>query len=80
MRNNIATFDAMAINTTNTYQLAKTVFETLALKEDMYIELEHKDLPTFRKHLSEMIKRKKSCSKFASRYLHDGRVKIIRID
>jgi hypothetical protein len=61
MRNNKTNFVVMASNISNTYQLAKQIFETLALKEDIVIQLEYKDLPLFRKHLSEMIKRKKSC-------------------
>lgn len=80
MRNNKTNFVVMASNSTNTYQLAKQVFETLGYKEDIVIQIEHKDIPLFRKHLSEMIKRKKSTVKFASRQQYDGSVKVIRIE
>jgi len=80
MRNNKTNFVVMASNVSNTYQIAKQIFETLELKEDIVIHIDYKDLPLFRKHLSEMIKRKKSTVKFASRQQYDGSIKVIRIE
>jgi hypothetical protein len=68
----------MAQNVTNTYQIAKLVFDTLGLKEDMILEIDVEKLPTFRKHLSEMIKRQQSSVKYATRTMGD-KVKVFRI-
>lgn len=68
----------MATNTTNTYQIAKIVFDTLGLKDDVFVDIPQKNLPIFRKHLSEMIKRKNSSSKYATRII-GKKVKVIRI-
>ena len=68
----------MANNATNTYQQAKHIFETLGLKEDVTLDVPIENVSIFRKHLSEMIKRKKSSNKYATRAL-ENTVKIIRI-
>lgn len=78
MRNNIY-LCCMAYNKTNTYQLAKKVFESLGLKEDVVLEIDEKDLPIFRKHLSEMIKRQQSSFRYASRKIGD-KTRIFRIN
>ena len=68
----------MAQNVTNTYQIAKLVFDTLGLKEDMILDIDVEKLPIFRKHLSEMIKRQQSSVKYATRVIGD-KVKVFRI-
>jgi hypothetical protein len=68
----------MAQNTTNTYQIAKVVFDTLGLKEDMILDIDVEKLPIFRKHLSEMIKRQQSSFKYATRII-GNKVKVFRI-
>lgn len=78
MRNNITTFAYMAQDKTNTYQYAKEIFNTLALKEDTTINVNPADIRIFRKHLSEMIKRQQSGNKYATR-LEGNRLKVIRI-
>ena len=78
MRKNNTTFVGMSTNTTNTYGIAKQIFETLGLKEDTIAPVHPDNLKTFRKHLSEMIKRQKSNNKYATRLVGD-KVMIIRI-
>lgn len=68
----------MATDKTQTYGKAKMVFTTLGLKEDIFIDMDAEDLPTFRKHLSEMIKRQKSSNQYATRISGKG-IKIVRI-
>lgn len=78
MRRKNTIFVNMANNITNTYELAKKVFECLSLKEDTVINVSGSNVRIFRKHLSEMIKRKKSNCRFATRRIGDD-LKIIRI-
>lgn len=68
----------MAHNLTNTYQQAKQIFETLGLKEDTMLDIPIENISIFRKHLSEMIKRKKSSNKYATRIMGSS-VKVVRI-
>jgi DNA primase catalytic subunit len=68
----------MATDKTQTYGKAKMVFTTLGLKEDLFIDMDVDDLPTFRKHLSEMIKRQKSNNLYATRISGKG-IKVVRI-
>lgn len=68
----------MATDKTQTYGKAKMVFTTLGLKEDTIIDIDAEDLPTFRKHLSEMIKRQKSNNQYATRTTGKG-IKVVRI-
>lgn len=68
----------MSQNKTNTYQLAKEVFDTLGLKEDSLLDVSSDNLRIFRKHLSEMIKRKESTNKYATR-VFGKKVIVIRI-
>lgn len=68
----------MAQNITNTYQIAKLVFDTLGHKEDMILDIQAENLPLFRKHLSEMIKRQNSSFKYATRLI-GNKVKVFRI-
>ena len=68
----------MAQNLTNTYQIAKMVFDTLGHKEDMILDIDEVKLPIFRKHLSEMIKRQQSSFKYATRII-GNKVKVFRI-
>lgn len=78
MRKNSTIFVDMAHDKTNTYQQAKIVYESLALKDDIFIHIPEDHIKLFRKHLSEMIKRQKSNYRYASRY-DSGKLKIIRI-
>ena len=78
MRKNNTIFVSMSNNTTNTYSIAKHIFETLGLKEDTTAPVHPDNLKVFRKHLSEMIKRQKSNNKYATRLVGD-RVMVIRI-
>lgn len=78
MRKNNTIFVGMSNNTTNTYSIAKHIFETLGLKEDTIVSVPLDNLKTFRKHLSEMIRRQKSNHKYATRLVGD-KVMIIRI-
>lgn len=72
----------MAQNITNTYQIAKDVFDTLGLKEDMLVHIPSESVSIFRKHLSEMIKRKQSSNKYATRLVgsRGNSLKVIRIE
>lgn len=78
--NNTIFVGIMAHNQTNTYQVAKTIFQTLGLKEDTYIQIPKEDIKLFRKHLSEMIKRQQSSNKYATRDAGSSGVKVIRIE
>jgi hypothetical protein len=70
----------MAANKTYTYQLAKDIFNTASLKEDNYLSIYPEHISIFRKHLSELIKRKQSNARFTSRYLLDkNQLLVIRI-
>ena len=68
----------MAHNETNTYQYAKQVFTTLALNDKVTLPIPEDNLKIFRKHLSEMIKRKHSSNLYASRMMGDG-LMVVRI-
>lgn len=78
MRKNNTIFVDMAYDTTNTYQQAKTIFNSLGLKEDTELDIPETDIKIFRKHLSEMIKRQQSGNRYATRFV-GNRVKVIRI-
>ena len=78
MRNKNTIFVFMGHDTTNTYQQAKTIFNTLGLKEDTFLNIEEDNIKLFRKHLSEMIKRQRSGNRYATRLI-DDKVKIVRI-
>jgi hypothetical protein len=66
----------MAIDETYTYTQAKNVFDTLDLFETALIKV--KNVPIFRKHLSEMIKRKESEKRFTTT-LNKNQLEVIRI-
>ena len=68
----------MSKNTTNTYQSAKEVFDTLGFKEQITIDISERHIPIFRKHLAEMVKRKGSQNRYATRALGSS-LMIIRI-
>ena len=68
----------MSKNTTNTYQMAKDVFNTLGLKEHIMLDIPAQNMGIFRKHLSEMVKRKQSTNRYATRAVHDS-IMVIRI-
>ena len=71
----------MANNETHTYSLAKDIFNNAALKEDILLSIEAANVSIFRKHLSEMIKRKESNKRFTTRFvLNKNKLKIIRIE
>ncbi len=70
----------MSTDQTYTYQQAKHVFNTAQLKQDIILDIEQNNVATFRKHLSEMIKRKESYKRFASRLLNNNQIKVIRIE
>lgn len=78
MRKKNPTFVPMAYDKSNTYQLAKNVFNTLGLKEDLNLSIPKNDVKLFRKHLSEMIKRQESGNRYATRSTGDL-VKVVRI-
>lgn len=69
----------MAKNQTNTYEMAKQVFDTLGFREDIVLPLFMPNARIFRKHLSEMVRRQKSSKKFASRLVAEG-LKVVRIE
>lgn len=70
----------MANDITYTYQWAKDVFINAPLKTDIILDIPEGNISTFRKHLSEMIKRKQSNKRFASRLLNEKQIKVIRIE
>ena len=70
----------MATNQTYTYEQAKGVFESAPLKEDIIIKVDKLNVHIFRKHLSELIKRKQSPKRFTSRLLKNNQLKVIRIE
>lgn len=70
----------MARDETYTYQQAKHIFNDAELKADVIITLDHLHAAIFRKHLSEMIKRKQSTKRFTSRLLNNNQIKVIRIE
>jgi hypothetical protein len=78
MRNKLPKFVGMANNISNTYEQAKNIFEQLGLKEDTVINVSGSNVRIFRKHLSEMIKRKKSDCRYATRKIGES-LKVIRI-
>lgn len=78
MRKKNTIFAIMAEDISNTYQQAKTIFNTLGLKEDILLAIEQSNIKLFRKHLSEMIKRQQSGNRYATRLIGD-KVKIVRI-
>ena len=67
----------MATNETYTYQQAKQVFCDLDLFESITLNVQ--SVSIFRKHLSEMIKRKASDKKFSSSLLDKNQLEVIRI-
>ena len=69
----------MAHNITNTYSHAKNVFQNLALKEDLVLDIPVERLNIFRKHLCEMVKRQKSSNKYTTRIINN-QIKVIRIN
>jgi len=70
----------MSKDETFTYQQAKYIFNTAELKQDIVLDIDCNNVATFRKHLSEMIKRKESAKRFASRLLNNNQIKVIRIE
>ena len=70
----------MAKDETYTYSQAKHIFNNAELKADIIIDMQHSYAATFRKHLSEMIKRQQSGKRFTSRLLNNNRIKVIRIE
>jgi hypothetical protein len=66
-------------NETSTYKKAKEIFNTAELKKDLVLDIEAINVPIFRKHLSEMIKRQDSPKRFVSRLLNKNQIKVIRI-
>ena len=70
----------MAQDETITYTQAKHVFNNAELKKDIVLQIDKINVPVFRKHLSEMIKRKESGKRFASRLLNNNQLKVIRIE
>jgi hypothetical protein len=70
----------MAKDSTGTYQQAKSVLDGARLKQDIVIDIPEQDVKIFRKHLSELIKRRKINTRFASRILNKNQLKVIRIE
>lgn len=63
----------------NTYTQAKHIFNSAPLMDNLLIKVDPDTIRTLRKHLSEMIKRKKSTKKFTSRLLDNNKLLIVRI-
>lgn len=70
----------MAEDITGTYKQAKEVFNTLSLKQDVIINIDADYIKIFRKHLSELIRRKHSAIRFTTRKLNKKQLRVIRID
>lgn len=69
----------MSKNKTGTYQLAKDVYNSLSVNEKVFYTLDKFRSRIFRKHLSEMTKRKKTANKYVTRF--DGKnIMIMRIE
>jgi hypothetical protein len=58
-------------NATDTYSQAKQVFDTLGVKEEIVLPIQRDNIRLFRKHLSEMIKRRQSTNRYATRVVND---------
>lgn len=58
-------------DTTQTYSQAKQVFDTLGVKEEVVLPIQRDNIRLFRKHLSEMIKRRHSTNRYATRVVKD---------
>jgi hypothetical protein len=58
-------------NATDTYSQAKQVFDTLGVKEEIVLPIQRDNIRLFRKHLSEMIKRRQSTNRYATRVVKD---------
>ena len=58
-------------NATDTYSQAKQVFDTLGVKEEVVLPIPKENIRLFRKHLSEMIKRRQSTNRYATRVMKD---------
>ena len=70
----------MSTDQTYTYQQAKHVFTTLDLFKTINIKVDSSDYTKiFRKHLSEMIKRKQSDKRFTTTSLNENQIEVIRI-
>lgn len=69
----------MAYNTTNTYQYAKQIFETLGVKEDIVINISVEYKAIFRKHLSEIVRRQQSANRYTTRQISENSMMVVRI-
>jgi len=72
----------MSRDETYTYQQAKHVFNSLDLFKTINITIDNtntKSMRIFRKHLSEMIKRKQSEKRFTTTSLNKNQIEVIRI-
>lgn len=58
-------------DSTQTYSQAKQVFDTLGIKEEVVLPIQRDAIKLFRKHLSEMIKRRQSTNRYATRVVKD---------
>ena len=56
----------------NAYSQAKQIFDTLAIKEEIVLPIQKANIKLFRKHLSEMIKRRQSSNRYATRVVDDN--------
>jgi hypothetical protein len=54
------------------------IFETLAVNTNVAIDIDIDHVKIFRKHLSELIKRKQSSNKYATR-VENGVVRVYRL-
>ena len=68
----------MAQNHTNTYGDAKRIFESLEVNKNVALDIEIDHIKIFRKHLSELIKRKESSNRYATR-VENGIVRVYRL-
>lgn len=67
----------MAQNYTNTYGVAKHIYQSLEVNNNVDIDIEIEHIKIFRKHLSEIIRRQKSSNKYITR-VENGAVTVYR--
>lgn len=67
----------MAHNFTNTYGMAKHIYQSLELNANVDIDIEIAHIKIFRKHLSEIVRRQKSSNKYITR-MENGAVRVYR--
>ena len=64
----------------NTYQIAKGIYTDMQQMKEGIFNIPAKDIPTFRKHLTEFEYRKREGRKFITKILGKGRILVKRIE